>query len=273
MAGHFSPDCATGEQIVKDTHGAGYFFFHGYGPAPRWRMCLRIFTLMLLVFIAQACLTMRNSKAIEEYRSPINEFDRPLPGGANYRILPGHMVVQNGRKLLQFDSVLIGEKRFLNVESSAAGMRFYESAQRLDQGKKVFLIQQNACCMDDAAFRRILFLKPGEKTTAAEILKTYYGLESGATTYPDALLVMDFTNIYTFRAMHGYWQSEAGLSYLVQAPSTDYNEVMREIEWRQRSRISLAAMYGWYAVTVPVDIVTSPFQLIGMYLLGKGMVH
>ncbi|HNL10680.1 MAG TPA: hypothetical protein PKM44_09230, partial [Turneriella sp.] len=78
---------------------------------------------------------------------------------------------------------------------------------------------------------------------------------------------------YTFRAMHGYWQSEAGLSYLVQAPSTDYNEVMREIEWRQRSRISLAAMYGWYAVTVPVDIVTSPFQLIGMYLLGKGMVH
>lgn len=229
--------------------------------------------LLLPVLVLPGCLTMRNSKAIDEYRSPINEFDRPITSGANYRILTGKMLTQNGRAVMQFDSVLIGDKRLLNIESSAAGMRFYETGERLEQGQKVYLIQQNACCMDDAAFRRILFLKPGEKITPAEILKTYYRFEAGTTTYPDALLAMDFTNIFTFMAMHGFWQNDTGLSYFVQAPSSDYNEVMSEIEWQKRSRISLAAMYGWYAVTVPVDIVTSPFQLIGMYLLGKGMVR
>lgn len=229
--------------------------------------------LFLLPILTSACLTSRNAKAIEEYRSPINEFDRQLDSTGNHRILTGKMTVQDGKALLQFDAVLLGSGRYLNVESTAQGMRFFETGNRLVSGKTVFLVQQNACCMDDAAFRRILFLKPGEKISASEILHQYYHYQSQPQDYPSSLLVMDFTNIYAFTAMQAVWQSSEEVSFFVQASSTDYNVVMEQVEWRQRSRLTLAAMYGWYAVTVPVDIVTSPFQLIGMYLLGKGGVR
>lgn len=216
---------------------------------------------------------MQNNKAIEQYRSAINEFDRPLVAGANYRILPGKLLLQNGRPVMQFSHLLIGDGRLLNVESTPTGIRFYESFEPIQGGQTVYLLQQNACCLNDEAFRRILFLKPGDKITPAEILKTHYAFQIERQEYPDAFLVMDFTNIYSFSAMQGYWQNADGLSYLAQSPPGDYNEAMREVAWQQRSRVSLMAMYSWYAVTVPVDIVTSPFQLLGMYLLGKGMVH
>ncbi|MFZ5630214.1 MAG: hypothetical protein ACOY5B_13870 [Spirochaetota bacterium] len=238
-----------------------------------WPMRIRWLYFSFLPMLVSACLTSRNAKAIEEYRSPINEFDRQLDGTGNHRILAGKMTVQDGKARLQFDTVLLGSGRYLNVESTVQGMRFFETRDRLDGGKTVFLVQQNACCMDDGAFRRILFLKPGEKASASEILNQYYGYKAQPQDYPSALLVMDFTNIYTFTAMQAFWQSPEGVGYFVQAPSTDYNVVMEQIEWRQRSRLTLAAMYGWYAITVPVDIVTSPFQLIGMYLLGKGSVR
>ncbi len=236
-------------------------------------MLYRLLALIVPLQICTACLTMRNSRAIEEYRSPINEFDRRLMNGANYRILPGRLSSENGRSILQFDSLLIGEKRYLNIEATAAGMKFTETDVAIAAGHKVYVLQQNACCMHDEAFRKILFLKPGDKTSPAEILKAYYAFDAGVTRLPDALVVLDFTNIYTFSAMLGVWQNDSGVSFLVQAPSTDYNLALGEIEWQKRSRITLGAMYAWYVVAVPVDIITSPFQIAGLYLLGKGSVR
>jgi hypothetical protein len=227
--------------------------------------------LSSLVF-SSGCLTMNNSKAISEYKSSINEFDRSLAGGKTYRIITGRLLAGAERNLLQFDGLLLGEGRYLNVESNARGIRFFESQTRLGgMSKKAFLIQQNACCMDDKAFRSILFLKGGDKADLSEILKQYDQFETGPSDFPTALLVMDFSNIYSFSAMHPYWEKGNEVSYFVQAPGTNYNEVMRDIEWHERSRIRLAGMYAWYAVAVPVDIVTSPFQLAGILLLGSGM--
>ena len=236
-------------------------------------MLYRLLALIVPLQICTACLTMRNNRAIEEYRSPINEFDRRLLAGKNYRILPGRLATQNGRTILQFESLLIGEQRYLNIEATAGGMKFSETEVALKGEQTIFMVQQNACCMQDDAFRRILFLKPGEKVSATEILKAYYTHNAGATRYPDALVVFDFTNIYTFSAMLAVWQNENGLTYFVQAPSTDYHMAFNAIEWQRRSRINLAAMYAWYAVAVPVDIITSPLQLAGLYLLGKGSVR
>lgn len=181
------------------------------------------------------------------------------------------MTVDGARPVLQFDDVLLGRGRYLNVASGPSGMRFYESRTRITGGKTVYLIQQNACCMDDRAFRSILFLKAGDQADPAAILKQHFSFDAGPVDFPAALLVMDFSNIYTFSAMHPYWEQGAVVTYFVQAPGTDYNEVMNEIEWVERNRFTLASMYAWYAVAVPVDIVTSPFQLAGLLLLGSGM--
>jgi hypothetical protein len=123
--------------------------------------------------------------------------------------------------------------------------------------------------MNDTAFRTILFLKPGESTDLAAILKSHfdYTKEPG---YPSGLLVMDFSNVYTFSAMHGLWQNELQLSYFVHVPGGEYNKVFGGIEWRKRSRLNLALLYAWYGITVPVDIVTGPFQLAAILLVGPG---
>lgn len=226
----------------------------------------------LLFFIVPAvsgCLTTRNNKAISEARSSIQEFDRALDGKGSSRILTGRLKFGEGKALMQFDRVLIGEGRYLNVESSASGLRFGESEKKLESDQKIFLIQQNACCLKDAAFRTILFLKPGDGADLAAILKQHFDFnhESG---FPSGLLVMDFSNVYTFSAMHGVWQKESELVYFVQTPGGEYNEVFRDIEWKKRSRLSLALLYAWYVIAVPVDIITSPFQLGAILLVGPG---
>ncbi|MBL8032549.1 MAG: hypothetical protein JNJ69_02530 [Leptospiraceae bacterium] len=218
-----------------------------------------------------ACLTTRNSKAIREQKSAINEFDLTLPQNGNYRITAGTMSVQNGLTTLQFEGVLSGAGRVLNVESTAQGIMFYETRGALSPGTRVFLITQITCCMNDNAFREILFLKAGQKANAAEMLRRHFGYETGNLENPTAILVMDFSNVYTFSAMHAVWKTADEVAYFSQAPGTDYNDVMQRIAWEKRSKASIAALYGWYGVTVPVDIVTGPVQLIMLLLYGYGM--
>ena len=224
---------------------------------------------LLLAVLVSGCLTTRNNKAISEARSPIQEFDRTLDGKGSHRILTGRLKFSHGKALMQFDKVLLGEGRYLDVESSTSGIRFGESERRWESDQKVFLIQQNACCMNDAAFRTILFLKPEESNDLAALLKRHFDLNK-ETGFPSGLLVMDFSNVYTFSAMHGLWQNELQLSYFVQVPGGEYNKVFGGIEWRKRSRLNLALRYAWYGITVPVDIVTGPFQLAAILLVGPG---
>ncbi|MFO1471214.1 MAG: hypothetical protein U1F27_09270 [Turneriella sp.] len=233
----------------------------------------RFVLLLISLLLFSACLTSRNTKAIDEYRSPINEFDLTLPEKGNYRVDSGSLSVMDGIAVMQFEKILRGSGRYLNVESSAQGMRFYESREKLPAGKRVYLVRQITCCMDDRAFREILFLKEGQQIAPHEILKTHFQLPAEARDYPAAILVMDFSNIYTFTAMHALWQNDSGVSYFVQAPGNDYNLVMEDISWNARSRLKLAGMYSLYALTVPVDIVTVPFQIAGLLMMGKGVVR
>ncbi len=213
---------------------------------------------------------MQQAKSIEEYKSSINEFNRAFES-ANYRIIPGLLSVRQGKNLIQFDGVLLGRRRYLNIETGPGGMRFYETGTKMETGKRVFLIQQNTCCMDDGAFRAVLFLKQGDAADPSEILKKYFNFDAGRTEYPSSLVVMDFTNIYTFMSINPFWEKGPEVSYLVQASGNDYNEVMNEIHWHERSFLQYIMMHGFYILTVPADIITSPFQLIGIFLLGNGL--
>jgi len=224
----------------------------------------------LLAIMLSACLTTRNAKDIREYRSPINEFDRSIVAGA-HTIRAGNLVEQDGKAVLEFANILIGKNRYLRIITTANGMEFSESTTALPNGQKIFMIQQNACCIDDKAFHKILFLKSGEHIAPGEILQSYYNFDAGQEAYPNSLTVIDFTNIYAFSAMHVFWQKNAQVSYFVQVPGSDYGATMHAIEWQQRSYIKLGGMYLWYVVTVPVDIATSPFQMLWLYAMGKSV--
>ncbi len=219
------------------------------------------------------CLTSRNTKAIDEYSSSLNEFDRTLGDKGNFRVDVGTLSVINGVAVMQFENVLLGERRYLNIESNAQGMFFRETHEKLTGTGRVFLVRQLACCMEDKAFREILFLKPGQKADPAELLLRHFQYGAAPPEYPTAMVVMDFSNVYTFSAMHAFWQNSSAVTYFVQAPGTDYNEVMKDVAWQKRSRLRLAGLYAFYAVTVPVDIVTVPFQIAGLLLMGRGVVR
>lgn len=233
----------------------------------------RVILLLISLLLFSACLTSRNTKAIDEYRSPINEFDLALPEKGNFRVDAGSLSVVNGGAVMQFERILRGSGRYLNVESSAQGMRFSESREKLSAGKRVYLVRQITCCMDERAFREILFLKAGQQIAPGEILKTHFQQPAEKQDYPAVILVMDFSNVYTFSAMHALWQKDSGVSYFVQVPGSDYNAVMEDIRWQERSGLKLVGMYSLYAVTVPVDIVTVPFQIAGLLMMGKGVVR
>jgi hypothetical protein len=67
--------------------------------------CLHI----LIAVLVSGCLTTRNNKAISEARSSIQEFDRTLDGKGSHRILTGRLKFSDGKALMQFDKVLLGE--------------------------------------------------------------------------------------------------------------------------------------------------------------------
>ena len=240
------------------------------GRAARWPMRIML-KLWVCVLSCSACLTSRNTKAIEDYRSSINEFDLALPGKGNFRVDTGTLSMVNGAAVMQFENVLRGERRYLNVESTAQGMHFRESNEKLAGPARAYLVRQVACCMEDKAFREILFLKPGQKAHPGDLLAKHFQYPVTPGEFPAALIVMDFSNVYTFSAMHAYWQNGGDVTYFVQAPGSDYNTVMADVAWQERSRLQLAGLYGWYVVTVPVDIVTAPFQFVGMLLIGRNM--
>jgi len=248
-----------------------HFFFQGCRAMAIWCMFRRLLLVVVAAMAFSGCLTTKNSKAIQDYRSAVNEFDRRLTDGKNYRIVKGELTLQPGKTTLQFGGVLIGANRWLNVESTVEGIRFFEASERMPSGHAVYLIQQNACCLEDAAFRQILFLKPGDNVPATEILAKHFQYKVAASDGPSALLVMDFTNIYSFGGMLAYWREGGQVTSFAQAPATDYAIVMREVAWHERSQLTLAAMYAWYGITVPLDIVTSPFQLLGLLAYGRGM--
>ncbi len=250
-----------------------FFLFHGYYNSSNWRMKFWYFLFLAPVMVTQGCLTTRNSNAINEYRSPIREFDYKPLNNANYRILPGILWLRDGVVEMQFDSLLIGKGRYLNIVSTSTETHFSESEQKLENGQKIYLIQQSTCCVNDEVYNKVFLLKPGEKMSPNKILKTYYAFDAGALTIPTALVFLDFSNANAFSAMYSLWQKYLTESYTFELRSADYKKVFESIEWRERSRLKLIAMYAWYAVTVPVDLVTFPFQALAAlpYVSGGGV--
>ena len=234
-------------------------------------MTMRTQLLLILtsLLFLPACFTSSNSKAIREYRSPINEFDRSIIHGITH-ISTGQMTTYPDRKILQFADVLIGKDRFLNIELIGNNIRFYETDQQLADGSRVLLLRQNACCLPDKAFRIFLFSKTGEKIALRPLLQENFQHDTGKIKYPTALAIMDFTNIFSFSANTLVWDADETLTLNALPTLGEYDEIMKEIRWHERSRLTLGMRYAFYLFTVPADLITGPFQFAAILISGPG---
>ena len=86
----------------------------------------------------------------------------------------------------------------------------------------------------------------------------------------DALAVLDFSNVFTFNMSMLCWSGSDRLACNAGPALGPYEEEMKNIRWDVRSRVVYGLMHAWYVVAVPVDIVTFPFQIGTLYLVGPG---
>ncbi|MBL8019753.1 MAG: hypothetical protein JNM27_08825 [Leptospirales bacterium] len=233
--------------------------------APVSGIILRILVILTLAFVSSNCLTMIHTKAIKDYANARREFDTEIVKG-HVGMAKG-VVRQDGSTVVAvFPQTLQGPGRLLRLEGKDGALRLSEVSASIE-GTPALILRQNVCCMEDAALRAVIFAQPGDVKTADAIVREAFQIKDAPSA--NALGVIDFTNVYTVSAY--LILSENGTIKSVSAlPPGDYDPAMSGIDWNVRSRPGYVLMHLWYGVTVPLDIVTSPFQLVAILLLPPG---
>lgn len=229
---------------------------------------MKTVTLLPFLLFTAACLTTSHSKYLTDYASPYREFDTGIAGG-NFRVTEGR-VVRGDHLTARFSGILAGKERILQVEQRGSDLVFSEVSEVFTQGDAAFLIQQNVCCLDDQAFRAVLFAKEGDALRSSEILSKYFKY---APRDAAALIVMDFANVYTISSQMLCWNTAEKVACTASLAPQPYTQAMQEIRWDVRSRFVYGFSHAWYLIALPVDIVTFPFQVAGLFLYGKGAVR
>lgn len=220
---------------------------------------------LLPALLTLSCLTMSHTKYLTDYSSPYREFDTRIDRGS-FRVTRG-ISISEDRLTARFPGVLDGSGRVLQVERRGTDLVFSETAEMFAEGEPAVLVQQNVCCMDDEAFRKILFAKEGDPIRAFDILTRYF---NQAPSDASALVVLDFANVYTVSSQLLCWTDKERIACTASLAPQAYTEAMKQIRWDTRSRFVYGAAHAWYLVTLPVDLVTLPFQAAALLLYGKG---
>lgn len=221
--------------------------------------------ICVLGTISLNCLTNMHSKSLSEYANARREFDTEIVAG--HVGLAKGVVYQEGSKVIAvFPDTLRGSRRLLQIEGESGSLRLREVSS-IPTGDRALILRQNVCCMEDAAFRAVVFAEPGQRITVDQIVREKFQIKDMPAS--SALAVLDFANVYT---VSGHLlMSENGaiksVSALVPGP---YDNAMAEIDWSVRNRPVFILLHLGYAVTLPLDVVTSPFQLVALLLMPLG---
>lgn len=225
-------------------------------------------TAGLLAFVCCShCLTTSHREYLEEYSSPRREFQTDLTG-SSFRITEGKVAQKGEKWVARFSGVLVGSRRILNVESNGGTPIFSESRTPPGEGKTAYILQQNACCLEDNAFRTILFAKPGDRLSLPDLMKKSFNFDSKPA---QALAVLDFTTTYNVSGYLLCWQDSDQLVCKESLGPESYTTAMSRIRWDVRSRVIYVALHGWYLIALPVDVITAPIQAAVMFLTPLGV--
>ncbi|MCE9596339.1 MAG: hypothetical protein K8S54_00075 [Spirochaetia bacterium] len=237
-------------------------FLYNIQTHARARMILVSFAFILC---SADCLTTVHTKTLQEYANARREFDTEIVKG-NVQMAKGIAYPDGSSVIALFSDTLQGPGRLLRFEGTAGSLRLSETS-RSGEGKPALIVRQNACCMEDAPFRAVIFSRPGEPITVDTIVREKFQFKDAQAA--NVLGVIDFTNVYSVSAY--LLVSENGVIKSVDAliPGS-YETAMERIDWKVRSRPIYFVMHLGYLVSVPLDIVTAPLQGLALLLTPPG---
>lgn len=219
---------------------------------------------ILILASLMNCISSVYSKKYnpEEYSYSTKEF-RELQDVSVGRVVTNPEV----KSVFQFDSILIGEKRFLNLE--------------MDPDKKIIHLSDDFKYQEGKPGAVILnriggvFFNEDKKVNESELLKIGLKVEN----FPEEIVlirVVDKLGLYQNAQYVRIKRSEDNKEVFIKEhlPKTAYISTDK-ITWQVRDKFTYTAKKAFYylgfVVTVPLDIVTLPFQAVGaIYILFSG---
>lgn len=241
--------------------------------------------------ILSGCITTSYKKSNVEYAHAFREFNMDVQASGSVR--PGRYAGLreiNGFKYhhLQFDGILSRAGRYLDVllpiSGGVLGQRmnaapgslvaagqivFQESSVRVDGTSAAYLVFQTTAPSNMDAFYALFNLQVGQESDPGAIMKKNFAYSLPDSTMPVFLVKLDFVINYSYSADAILWERTTGRS-AVTARWIDidgYDGPRMAIAWRERSKFVYGARQAGYVGTVIADVVTSPFQLLGLLFM------
>jgi hypothetical protein len=180
---------------------------------------------------------------------------------------------------LQFDSLLIGHKRLLDIYLPVEAYQYdpiiKESKTKIEKGQDVLACVSHYFSMDEQSFKYKLFYPTQEVANEPEKKLLQMLKKENQKDAPDPFIALelDLTNVFESKINANIWKKDTlgnwngGRYYYYPRRPDHWFEP--QVKWKKRSRIGSILIKPLYLVTVAIDIVSCPFQL----LLLKGVVR
>ncbi len=237
------------------------------------------FLKILFLFLLPSCMftnALKQKLYIQKHDS--KEYNLPIYP-QNYKIICGmqNRITHNNKVCyqLQFDSLLKGKNRFLNIEFPIDNKEnefpfIYESRKKVEKGTLcyVYLIGNASFYSNEKSEISKLFdysyRTPSNFDSIKVLLPTSQHVKTGDTVI---MANLNFSNYYNSNDIAFIiWQKDTTNNW--QAKNELYFPVVSKtytkpiIKWKKRNRIGYYAKHSFYIVTFCADIVTFPFQIL-----------
>lgn len=241
--------------------------------------------ILLMMFLLSACMFTQGLKHKLYMQSHVskeyNLHEYPL----KYKIICGtqNIITNNDKKYyqLQFDSVLKGKNRFLNIEFLLNNKdnifpEVYETSEKITNGSLcyLYLISSVSFYGEEKDMVSKLFDYSYKLPSDFDSIEEYMPRSVNAKIADTVIMAnLNFSNYFNSNSVAFIlwlkdstekWQARNELYF----PEISENYSKSKIKWKSRKRIWYFAKHSFYIVTFCVDVITFPFQI----LLLKGQV-
>lgn len=235
------------------------------------RRKLFVFNILILFLLPSCMFTGKWKQKLYLQSHDYKEFIlHTLP--QNYKIICGvQNVITKNNKLyiqLQFDSLLIGKNRFLNIEIPSDNKEkefplIYEANKKKDNGTLCYLY-----LISDASFYNNkedeiskLFDYSDSTTTDFDSIKEFLPISDHQKT--GDIVTMAYLNFSYSSASQFFitWQKDTNDNWLAKK-EIYLTQAKRFIKWEKRKKVWYYAKHSFYVITFCTDIVTFPYQVI-----------
>lgn len=235
--------------------------------------------ILLLMFFLPACMFTNSLQKKLYVQSHVSkEYNLPeYP--QKYKILCGkqNLITKSDKKhyQLQFDSVLKGKNRFLNIEFLLDNKdnifpEVYETSEKITNGSLcyLYLISSASFYGEEKDIVSKLFDYSYKLPSDFDTIKGYLPKSTIANTEDTVIMAnLNFSNYFNANNIAFIlWQKDTANNWQVSNelyfPEISKNHIKSKIKWKSRKRIWYYAKHSFYIVTFCVDVITFPFQLL-----------